>query len=184
MSDQHHVTVDLLQNVRLGCPQSRSGEDSITLALLGIETPFTQPVNCHTTNWAVLAHTVTMYLYLTESHVTRSPSTCMQRHLSWRVPLQVGHTVYFHRAVFAKVWHAIIFQGVRGRKGLTKNYSLVGIIQNDQNKTEPNLGNTCKKQNHNTINQCLDTFRFYCVTKLKKTNISHLLTLDFKKFST
>jgi hypothetical protein len=59
------------------------------------------------------------------------------------------------------------------------------LVQNDQNKMEPKLWNTCKKHNQ-LLGYDKTIFRqfpvFYRVTKRKKINISQLLTLDFKNF--
>jgi hypothetical protein len=61
----------------------------------------------------------------------------------------------------------------------------ISVIHADQNKTEPRL----RKIYLNVINSFYITkdniytvSGFYSVAKLKKTNISHLLTLDFKNF--
>jgi hypothetical protein len=63
---------------------------------------------------------------------------------------------------------------------------LTKMTEIDLNKTEKN---TWKKQKHNTIDnsimirQSLDSFRFLQYYQTKKTNMSHLITLDFKKIS-
>jgi hypothetical protein len=58
-------------------------------------------------------------------------------------------------------------------------------IQSDQNKTKPKLKqNILKYYNELCLTKIMscNIVNFYSVTKLKKTNISHFLTLYFRNF--